>query len=324
MEHNPSALKLDGLGKVGLALGSGAARGWAHIGVIRALSQAGIQVDCIAGTSIGALVGAVHASGQLDALEAVVKDLDWKQIAFFFDMVLPKSGLLDGKKVSEFVRSHVRQVRIEELPIPFCAVATEINSGREVHLNQGDIIEAVRASLAVPGIFTPVKKDGVFLVDGGLVNPVPVDVVRGMGADFVIAVDINHDLMASREESPPPAPASQKRDSRRDKGSKRFYQSPLLEGLSLGFSMKDLPGLSQIKQWAARDPSPSIFEVLVTSIIIMEHQITASRLAMDPPDLMLRPKLGDIRFLEFNRAQEAIDLGFEEARLRLEERFGWQ
>ncbi len=159
-------------GTVGLALGSGSARGWAHIGVIRALTEAGIHVDYIAGTSIGALVGAVYASGGIGTLENVVLQFDWKQIAYFFDVVLPKSGLLDGKKVSAFIRRHVKEINIEELAIPFCAVATDLGTGNEVILKQGDIIEAVRASISVPGIFTPVKKNGTILVDGGLVNPV--------------------------------------------------------------------------------------------------------------------------------------------------------
>lgn len=173
--------------KIGLALSSGSARGWAHIGVVRALAEAGIRVDYVAGTSIGAVVGAVYASGNIDALQEVALQLDWRQIAYFFDVVLPKSGLIDGKKVSAFIRSHVNGINIEELPIPFCAVSTDLATGDEVVIQSGDIIDAVRASISVPGIFTPVKKNGTFLVDGGLVNPVPVSVVRQMGADFVIA-----------------------------------------------------------------------------------------------------------------------------------------
>lgn len=165
----------------GLALGSGSARGWAHIGVIRALAEAGIRVDCIAGASIGAVVGAVFASGNIDALEDVVLQLDWRQITYFFDVILPKSGLIDGKKISTFIRNHVKGINIEELSIPFCAISTDLATGDEVAIRDGDIIEAVRASISVPGIFTPVKKNGAILVDGGLVNPVPVSVAREMG-----------------------------------------------------------------------------------------------------------------------------------------------
>ncbi len=150
--------------KVGLALGSGSARGWSHIGVIRALAEAGIRVDYVAGTSIGALVGAVYASGEIDALEEVVLQLDWKEIAYLFDVVLPKSGLIDGKKVSVFIQNHVKKINIEELSLPFCAVSTDLTTGDEVAIREGNIIEAIRASISVPGIFTPVKKKGTILV----------------------------------------------------------------------------------------------------------------------------------------------------------------
>jgi len=145
-------------GKVGLALGSGAARGWAHIGVIKALSEKNIKIDYVAGTSIGALVGAVFASGNLLALENIILKLDWKQIAFFFDIKIPRSGLIDGKKITNFIRSHINKVMIEDLPIHFCAVTTDIQTGNEIIINSGDIIEAVRASISVPGIFTSKKR----------------------------------------------------------------------------------------------------------------------------------------------------------------------
>ena len=165
LEHNK---------QIGLALGSGSARGLSHIGVIRALEEAGIKVDCIVGTSIGALIGSVYASGKLEALEKVYLDFDWKKIAYFFDVVFPKSGLIDGNKVTDFVREYVHAETIEHLPLPFQVVATDIATGKEIWIDQGDVIEAVRASLSVPGIFTPVRRNGRILVDGGLVNPVPV------------------------------------------------------------------------------------------------------------------------------------------------------
>ena len=152
---------------VGLALGSGSARGWSHIGVIRALAEADIRVDYVAGTSIGALVGAVYASGEIDALEEVVLQLDWKKIAYLFDVVYPKSGLIDGKKVSVFIQNHVKEINIEDLSLPFCAVSTDLTTGDEVAIREGNIIEAVRASISVPGIFTPVKKTAQFLLTVG-------------------------------------------------------------------------------------------------------------------------------------------------------------
>ena len=188
--------------KIGLALGSGSARGLAHIGVTRALKDAGIHVDYVAGTSIGAAIGAVYASGKLDSLQDAYLAMDWKKIAYFFDVVFPKSGIIDGKKVADFMRDYVHSENIEDLPLPFKAVATELNSGEEVVLETGDVIEAVRASISVPGMFTPVRRDGRVLVDGGLVNPVPVNVARAMGADIVIAVDINHGIVAGKASAP--------------------------------------------------------------------------------------------------------------------------
>lgn len=170
--------------RIGLALGSGSARGLAHVGVIRAIEDAGIQIDCIAGTSMGALVGAVHAAGKLNELENAFLDFDWKKTASFFDVVLPRSGLLDGAKVSELVRSHIHTNDIEALSIGFAAVASDLQSGSEVVICTGDIIEAVRASVSVPGIFTPVRRNGQILVDGGLVNPVPTSVRARDGCRF--------------------------------------------------------------------------------------------------------------------------------------------
>ena len=180
---------------IGLALGSGSARGWAHIGVIRALAEAGIEIKYVAGTSIGSLVGAAFALNKTDVLEDFARQLDWKQIVSFMDVTFPRSGLIDGEKVTDFFRSHVQEINIEELSLPYCAVATELTTGREVVLNGGDLIDAIRASISVPGIFTPVKKNDGFLIDGGLVNPVPVSVVRNMGADYVIAIDLNADII---------------------------------------------------------------------------------------------------------------------------------
>jgi NTE family protein len=302
---------------VGLALGSGSARGWAHIGVIHALAEAGIRVDYVVGTSIGALVGAVYASGGIEALENIVLQLEWKQIAYFFDIVLPKSGLIDGKKVSAFIRSHVKGINIEELPIPFCAVATDLSTGKEVAIRNGDIIEAVRASISVPGIFTPVRKDGVILVDGGLANPVPVSITREMGADFIIAVDLNHDIVGKkgyRKTIVPGLDVPQSGKERETDGEKKIK---IFEALNSRIAAADFPALTQIKQWMSKEPLPSIFEVLISSINIMETQITATRLRTDPPDLLIQPRLGHLKFLGFNRAKEAIACGYDEAKIQL-------
>lgn len=297
------------LGKVGLALGSGSARGWSHIGVIRALTEAGVQVDCVSGTSIGALVGAVYAAGKLDVLEAWALQLEWKQILSFMDVVLPKSGLIDGRKVADLVRQHVPVENIEKLPIPFGAVATDLRMGQEVVLRKGDIIEAVRASISLPGIFTPVEKDHAFLIDGGLVNPLPVSAARDMGADFVIAVDLNSDIMPRKRSRPSTA------GIRRGLGVGEDH--PLALSLREKISALDLSVVMQIRTWLERDPSPDIFEVLLTSIRIMQTQITRSNLKSDPPDLLIQPNLGHINLMEFHRAEEAIAEGYRVAKRQL-------
>ncbi|MCK4340419.1 MAG: patatin-like phospholipase family protein [Phycisphaerae bacterium] len=302
--------------KVGLALGSGSARGWSHIGVIRALAEAGIRIHCVAGTSIGAVVGAVFASGKLDAFEEIVIGFDWKQVARFFDVVFPKSGLIDGKKVADFVRGHVRGENIEDLPIPFSAVATDLGTGREVIIQDGDLIEAIRASISVPGIFTPVRREGSILADGGLVNPVPVTVAREMGADFVIAVDLNHDIVATKGIKPLTANS---RDAAPGRGLSRGLgkTSRIVETLDKAVGALELRALLQLGEWTAKEPLPNIFEVLGASINIMESQITATKLKADPPDLLIQPKLGHMRFLEFSRAQEGIAEGYRATNARL-------
>ena len=303
-------------GKVGLALGSGSARGWAHIGVIKALAEADVRVDYVAGASIGALVGAVYASGNINSLEEVVLQLDWKKIVYFFDVVFPKSGLIDGDKVADFIRGHVGERNIEDLPLPFCAVSTDLATGKEIIIKEGDIIEAVRASISVPGIFTPFKKDDMTLVDGGLVNPVPVSAAREMGADFVIAVDLNHDIVVKKTI----APSHKNMNSDKEPVKTLPEKNKILNALNKRIRAIDIPTLTQIRQWMRmEDPLPNIFEVLVTSINIMETQITATRLRSEPPDLLIQPKLGHLKFLEFNRAKEAILEGYNETKLSLYE-----
>lgn len=303
--------------KIGLALGSGSARGWAHIGVIRALAEAGIRVDCVAGTSIGALVGVVYASGKIDTLEGVALQLDWRQIVSFLDVVFPKSGLIDGKKVADFIRNHVQEKNIEELPIPFHAVSTDLTTGKEVVIKEGDIIEAVRASISVPGILTPVRKNGVILADGGLVNPLPVSVAKEMGAVFIIAVDLNHDIVGKKGITKTSILNSSVLAPGTRTGQSLIKGSKILDALNKRVGTLDLRAFSQIRQWMSKDSLPSIFEVLMSSINIMERQITVTRLKTDPPDLLIQPNLGHIRFLEFNRAQEAIAEGYREAKTRV-------
>lgn len=299
--------------KIGLALGSGSARGLAHLGVIRAIEDAGIEVDFIAGTSMGALIGAIHAAGKVDELEATFLAFDWKKTVSFFDVVLPKSGLIDGAKISELVRELVHADVIEKLTKPFAVVATDIVSGDGIVIRSGDVIEAVRASISVPGIFTPVRSNGRILVDGGITSPVPVSVARAMGADIVIAVDLNHEIIAGKNLKPLRATgnASSADDSPfgvflRRMGDYRLSMKGIRQKLFAG----DDPALAQFKKWISVEPLPSTFEVLLASINIMETRITETRLHLDQPDVIIQPPLGHIRFLEFDRAEEIIAIGY--------------
>ena len=307
--------------KIGLALGSGAARGWAHIGVLRYLNEVGIKVDYIAGTSIGALVGASYSLGKVDALEQFALHLDWRQILSFLDVTFPVSGLIEGKKISEFVREHHEEtVTLEKMPIPFCAVATDLNSGTEVCLDTGDLLEAIRASISIPGIFTPVKSEGKLLVDGGLVNPVPVSVVRQMGANFVIAVDLSHDfpkiddvghLLAPEEKTPGPEEID---TDESDHTGVLGIVNDLKERASL-FKAQSL-----LRNWTKKEPTLNIFEVTLSSLNVMQAQIARASLALDPPEVLIQPRLSHIGFMEFNRSREAIAAGYREARFQLESR----
>ncbi len=303
--------------RIGLALGSGSARGWAHIGVIEALSEAGIQIDYVAGTSVGAVVGAVYASGKISSFEDIVLRFDWKKIVSFLDIIFPRSGLIDGNRIADFVRTYVEEKNIEDIPLPFRAVSADLATGKEVVFQEGDIIEAVRASISIPGIFTPVRKDGMILVDGGLVNPVPVSVVREMGADYVIAVDLNHDTIGLKGSVKIPLQNQINGHSEKEGGLNLEKRINVLEALNKRIRSLDFPALNRIRHWATRDPLPNIFDVLTTSSQIMEAQITATLLKTNPPDLLIQPKLGHLGFLDYHRAKEAIFEGYKETKLRI-------
>ncbi len=299
------APRASGRPRVGIALGSGSARGLAHIGVLRALDEAGIRVAAVAGTSIGALVGAVYASGKLDQLESAVRDLDWKAVASFLDVVFPRSGLIDGRRIAAFVRRHAHAEPIERLPLPFRAVATDLANGEEVVLGAGDLVEAVRASIAVPGILTPVRWNGRILADGALTNPVPVSVARAMGADIVVAVDLNHGIVAAKNFKP-----------RRGASRAKPAGDALPGGAyaqAAGWVRRELQGVAgaipAMRAWLGGAPLPNVFEVLMAAINIMETRITETRLAMDKPDILVRPPLGGMSLMDFDRAGDAIAAG---------------
>lgn len=276
--------------RVGLALGGGSARGWAHIGVIRALENAGIHVDVIAGTSIGALVGAAYAAGELDRLERWAQELGVADVIRFMDVSFG-SGAFKGDRLIEFFRRNVSDRPVETLPLAFGAVATSLNTGAEVWLRSGSMLEAVRASIALPGIFTPVRREGSFLVDGGLSNPVPVSLARAMGAQIVIAVDLGSDIVGRRfraEKHAATAPA----------GIQKWIQN-----------LRETVGAAAEGGGADEAPMPSLPDVLSACMDIVQVRIARSRLAGEPPELVVAPRLARLRLFDFHRAHEAIEEG---------------
>lgn len=306
--------------RIGLALGGGGARGWAHIGVLDALEEAGVRVDCVVGCSMGALVGATCAAGRVPVLKDVALKLDWKQALFYFlEVTFPRSGLVDGGKIEAFVRKHVAVSDLESLPIPCVTVATDVLTGQEVVIRKGDVIKAVRASISIPGIFTPVARDGAVLVDGGLVNPVPINVAREMGADFVIAVDLNHGTPVKRPATPPPSLVA-RFESRLQNLSPEQQQvgNLILRGIDQRFRRFDRSVLAPARRWLLGADLPNIFDVLGNTIHIIEAQITECRLKTERPDLLIRPAVADVSFMEFHRAKEAMQAGYLAAREELD------
>jgi NTE family protein len=279
---------------IGLALGSGSARGWAHIGVIRTLQELGIQPQVVCGTSIGALVGAAYASDNLARLETWVSGLKIKDVVSYFDLTL-NGGMIKGERLMDFFRRHFEDRTIDSLKQTYAAVATDLATGREVWLREGGLFEAVRASIALPGLFTPALHHGRWLVDGGLVNPVPVSLARALGAEVVIAVDLNTNLVGRhlRPRTPPP----------RNRPTEDSLAAALMQRLQAGLEGLPLP-------WReTQEEPPSLFITLASSINIMQVQISRSRLAGEPPDVLITPRLAHLGLLEFHRAREAIAEG---------------
>ncbi|HOU77199.1 MAG TPA: patatin-like phospholipase family protein [Syntrophales bacterium] len=298
--------------RVGLALGSGSARGWSHIGVIKGLQEAGVNVELVCGTSMGAMVAGAFAAGFIDVLDEWVRGLTWPDILGFMDVRLPRSGLIEGDKLTRYFRENISDSHIEDLPMPYAAVSTELKTGREVWIRSGSLMDAIRASMSMPGILTPFPGEGGWCVDGGLVNPVPVSLCRSMGADIVIAVDLNSDIMGRSFNRP---------DNRREAAPPPAGNGPYLPSrLASFFNGKIKTGqMSIFKRFAQNQPSrgPTLFEVIATSVYIMQDQITRHRLAADPPDVLIRPRLAHIGLLEFNRAAEAIEEGRKAVQLML-------
>ncbi|MCH9694115.1 MAG: patatin-like phospholipase family protein [Gammaproteobacteria bacterium] len=268
---------------IGLALGSGASRGWSHIGVIKSLGEAGIDADIVCGTSVGAIIGGAYLAGNLEKLEEWVLGSSRSDVFRFFDIKFSQAGFINVERMQGFLHRYVASAdqRIEDLARQFVAVSTDIETGREIWLKEGNLAEAIRASMAMPGLFPAVRENGRWLVDGGLVNPVPVTACRALGAEVVIGVNLNSDIVSQR--------------------NKRNNTSSLF---SLRQKKQDAPGM---------------LSAVSSSISIFQDRITRSRLAGDPADVLISPKLGDMGILEFERAAEAMQEGAERVQYALPE-----
>ena len=278
---------------IGLALGSGAARGWAHIGAIRALRAEGIEPDVVAGCSIGAFVGAALATGNFDKLGEWVEKLTWQSVVSFLDLGF-RGGLIKGDKIIAHFEREFVDLDFTETRLPFACVATELQTGREIWLREGSVARAVRASIALPGLLAPVVESDRLLVDGGIVNPVPVSLCRAMGADVVLSVDLGSDIVGrARRRLHRPI-----KDVPEEEAEKSWPQR-LLERF----------GLTNGEREAAEAQLPSMIDVLNTSINIMQVRIARSRMAGDPADVNISPRVGQVGPMDYHRAAEAIAEG---------------
>ena len=285
--------------RIGIALGSGSARGWSHIGVIEALHKAGIEPDVVGGSSMGSFVGAAYVTNQLARLKDFAEALTWRDIVGLIDVSLAGGGVIGGQRIVALLQKLDITGKIENCHKRFAAIATDLEAGREVWLREGPIEAAVRASIALPGIFSPARNGDRWLVDGGLVNPVPVSVCRALGADIVIAVNLNSEIVE---------PLEVRSAKRAIYGIPPEFMRQLLDQIPSGIRRQISAIAPDLLQQTPR--SPGYFDVLANSINIMQDYITRSRLAGEPPHIMVTPRLSHIGLMEFHRASEAIAEGY--------------
>jgi NTE family protein len=287
--------------RLGLALGSGAARGWAHIGVVNAMVEHGFRADVVAGASVGALVAAAYANGRLGALEQWVAALTQRDVWRLVDTVFRGGGVMTGNRLMMAIATHIGDVKIEDLPVTFGAVATDLYTGEEIWLKEGSMMSAIRASSGLPGLFAPSWHADRWLIDGGVVNPVPVSLCRALGADVVIAVDLSRPVTraamraARGGTNAPRADAAEKTPASAEGAAVLRNWSGLIDGL--------------VESFRARRSEPGLFEVMASAVGIMQERIARDRLAADPPDLVLKPDLSRLQLMDFHRARESIDTG---------------
>jgi NTE family protein len=310
--------------KIGYALGGGAARGLSHIGVLKVLEENGIYPDIIAGTSIGAIIGALYAGGYRPIdIEELVLGLDWQKMVHLVDMILPRSGLLQGKRVMVLLKSVLGDLTFSQLRWKFACVATDIVNGQQVVLRDGSLIDAIRASISIPGIFAPVTISGRYLVDGGLTNTVPVSVCRDMGAGYVIGVNVVPD--------PGKAASNTKIKVAEIEKKTELAARSEIEGHSLRSRITDIENAARLflethrpksgsgvlrssdtSHHPLRTKPPGLIHVLSQAWTIAEYRIAMDNLK--GADLAINPDLDEIGFWQFNHAAQAIMAGEQAAR----------
>jgi NTE family protein len=283
---------------IGLALGGGAARGFAHIGIVRTLIAHGIVPNVVVGTSIGAVVGGAYAAGHLDTLEEWARSLQRRNILGYLDIRLNGSGLIGGDKLAAQLEAAIGQILIEELSLKFATVATEVRTGHEIWLTHGRMVDAMRASYALPGIFSPVLVGDRWLVDGALVNPVPVSAARALGAEIVIATNLSSDVFTHSTTIYSHGPSA-------DAPEPAIEPAPPKRGFGKLFSAER----TMKREFFGSGGRPGISSVMVDAFNIMQDRITRARLAGDPPDLLISPRVGEIGWFDFHRADELIAYG---------------
>jgi len=303
--------------KIGLALGSGSARGLAHIGVLKVLESNSVPIDYIVGSSMGAFIGALYAGGlSVKQLEDIACNVDWKLTTKMFAPTLPWNGLVAGNQIREFIKTLVGDININNLKIPFAAVATDVMNGEKIVIEQGSLVEAIRASISIPGIFIPVQYENRFLVDGGVANPVPVDVVKTMGADIVIAVNVTPSLAPALQNITLP-------DETPQKHAQQALTAPVLntrlaryvqDKVHLNHIVTFVEHLTEKKQILGKKfNGPNIVETIMQSIGIMENEIIQLQFEKCRPDILIKPAVDHYGLMDFTKANELIDIGEEAA-----------
>lgn len=323
--------------KIGLALGAGSARGLSHIGVLRAFEDAGIRPTFIAGTSIGSMIGAAYCSGNLDKMESFMRSMSMRKMLSYCDFMLPRQALMEGEKIMGLIHELIPATNFNELEIPFKAVACDIHSGEQIVLDTGDVHSAVRASISLPGIFLPVYINGRWLVDGGLVNPVPVSVVREADVDMVIAIDLNSEVLDANGHKKDRKSKKQLKNDRskhlkekaeaRKKGeielvetaeSDKKEENWITEALGTRYKEMERSFKDTVNKWMeddkrAKPEGPSIFDALAFSIDIMSVQITKRNFELNPADHVIIPEVGHLGLFDYDDAEPTIDDGYEKA-----------